>query len=109
VHPGIVVVDVPVVKVVHAGGKPALFTGGPTVPVRRVFVPLRSPLLLPLLGIVTRLSEEQLTGTSLPRKTICGWAGSLLHSTMEAVAPGENPVPATVMTSPPARPLQTGA
>jgi hypothetical protein len=32
-----------------------------------------------------------------------------LHSTIEAVAPGLKPVPATVMTSLPARPVQMGS
>lgn len=52
---------------------------------------------------------EQLTGTDWPRKTITGWVGSLLHCSMDAVAPGENPVPETFKTSPPARPEQLGA
>jgi hypothetical protein len=38
-----------------------------------------------------------------------GWLGSLLHSTTDAVAPGVNPVPATVMTSPLTRPVQMGS
>lgn len=37
-----------------------------------------------------------------------GWEGSELHWTIEASAPGENPVPDTLTVSPPARLLQMG-
>jgi hypothetical protein len=74
-----------------------------------VWLPDRVPLVFPLLGIVTSASGEQLTGRSLPKKKITGWAGSELHCTIEAREPGENPVPATWTTSPPAKPLQMGS
>jgi hypothetical protein len=79
--------------------------GGPTVPVAMVCVPLRSPVA----GMVTSASVEQLSGMSLPRKKITGWLVSELHSTMEAKAPGEKPVPETLTTSPEASPEQMGA
>jgi hypothetical protein len=83
--------------------------GGPTVPVVMVWVPASLPLLVPLLGIVTIASGEQLTGMSFPRKKITGCEGSELHCTIEARAPGEKPVPETLTTSPAASPEQMGA
>jgi hypothetical protein len=91
----------------HVGVCPV--TGGPTVPWTMAWVPVSVPLVLPEDGICAKASLEQLTGMSWPRKKICGWAGSLLHCTMEAVAPGVKPVPATLTTSPPTNPVQTGA
>src|ERR1700681_264101 len=82
--------------------------GGPTVPPVSTWVPESLPLLAPVLGIVTMARGEQLTGMSLPRKKITGWEGSELHCTIEASAPGENPVPETFIVMPPARLLQMG-
>jgi hypothetical protein len=92
---------------VQTSGCPVM--GGPTVPVARTWVPESLPLFAPVLGIVTIAKAEQLTGMSLPRKKMTGWAGSELHWTIDASAPGEKPVPATLTVSPDARPLHTGA
>ena len=90
----------------HESGVAA--TGGPTVPCPSVCVPVSLPLLAPELGTVTMASCEQLTGISLSRKKMTGWAGSELHCTIEAKAPGANPVPETFTTCPPATPEQIG-
>ena len=82
--------------------------GGPIVPEPRVWVPERSPLSGPELGMVLSTSREQLTGMYWPRNKMTGWLGSLLHCAIEAMAPGENPVPLTVSTVPLAMPMQTG-
>src|ERR1700691_1559705 len=83
--------------------------GGPVIPPTRVLLPVRSPLDFPVEGMVTSESMVQLTGTSLAKKKITGCVASELHSTIEARAPGANPVPDTLMTSPAATPLHTGA
>jgi hypothetical protein len=91
----------------HVGEKPV--TGGPVTPSTIVCVPVRSPEVFLELEIVVRARAVQLTGMYWFRNETTGWLGSLLHWTIEAVAPGVNPVPATVRTSPPARPVQMGS
>jgi hypothetical protein len=83
--------------------------GGPIVPEPRVWVPDKWPVSGPELGIVVSTSREQLTGMYWPRNKMTGWLGSLLHCEIEAMAPGENPVPLTLSTVPLAIPMQTGA
>ncbi len=109
VQPGIVdvVVGEVVLSSTHVGAKPD--TGGPVTPETIVCDPVKSPEVFLALEIVVRASAVQLTGMYCPKNEITGWLGSLLHCTMEAVAPGVNPVPVTVTTSPPASPLQMGS
>ena len=82
--------------------------GGPIVPAPKVWVPDRSPLSEPELGMVVSASREQLTGMYAPRNKTMGWLGSLLHCALQTKAPGENPVPLTATTVPLAMPMQTG-
>ena len=64
----VVVVEPP--RFVMQTGVPA--TGGPTVPLSIVWVPVRVPLAAPFEPIEVRARAEQLTGMYSPRKTIWG-------------------------------------
>ena len=75
------------------------------VPVRVVKVPARFPVFGPELGIVVGESDEQLTGYGAST----GWVATLLHSTIEAVAPGVNPPPITWTRSPRGQPAADGS
>lgn len=74
------------------------------MPIFIVKVPDRFPVSAPELGIVVGDRDEQLTGYGAST----GWVATLLHSTIDAVDPGVNPPPLTLMTSPAASPLHTG-
>ena len=99
-HP--VMTDVLGVVWVHVG---VPVTGGPTVPVAMVCVPVRTPV--PEMFVSAK--GEQLTGMSLPRNKIWGCVGSELHCSMEASELSVKCAPLAFTMSPLANPLQTGA
>ena len=88
--------------IVHVGVPTA---GGPVVPDTTVFIPASFPAEV----MLVRARAVQLTGMSLPRKRIWDWAGSALHSSIEANEPAVKFAPLTLTMSPPARPEHTGA
>jgi len=82
-----------------------MLRGGPTFPVLSVCVVLR----LPPESMCVRASGEQLIGMLLPRNTVTGWLGSLLHWMAEAWDPAVKFAPERVITSPAFRLLHHGA